>query len=129
MVPNVWLWRKIPWFTACAGVFCDIPCNAQMEVAEQWRQAVLDQLENLRAQPRQDAQRSVWPGSGFGLAIPGWLSRPEGPPPALAAIDLGVVNNVLTNAVWVSTTEGHGSVGCPLGYVWYMRLTLGCKCS
>lgn len=74
----------------------------QMEVVEQWRQAVLDQLEKLRVQPRQDTQRSAWMGSGLGLGMPGWTTRPEGPPPALKAIDLRVVDNVLSNAVWVS---------------------------
>lgn len=41
-------------------------------------------------------------GSGLGLGMPGWTTRPEGPPPALKAIDLGVVDNLLANAVWVS---------------------------
>lgn len=99
---------------------CDIPpppppLIAQVEVAEQWRQAVLDQLENLRAQPRQDTQRSVWPGSGLGLTIPAWLCRPEGPPPALAAIDLSVVDNLLTNAVWVSMVPRRWRLVAPLG--------------
>lgn len=79
----------------------------QTEVAEQWRQAVLDQLEALRAQPaRQDAERSLWMGSGLGLGIPLWAARPEGPPPALKAIDLRVVDNLLSNAVWVSCVCG-----------------------
>ncbi|CAM9908395.1 unnamed protein product [Scytosiphon promiscuus] len=78
------------------------------EDAEQWRQAVLDQLEALRAQPRQDAERSLWMGSGLGLGIPAWAARPEGPPPALKAIDLRVVDSLLSNAVWVPRDVMHG---------------------
>eukprot|EP00752_Nemacystus_decipiens_P007751 g6928.t2 len=80
----------------------------KMEIAEQWRQAVLDQLETLRAQPRQDTQRPAWMGAGLGLGMPGWTTRPEGPPPALKAIDLGVVDNLLANAVWASREVMHG---------------------
>eukprot|EP00903_Cladosiphon_okamuranus_P015669 g14470.t1 len=78
----------------------------KVEVVEQWRQGVLDQLENLR----QGTQRSVWtgPGLGLGLGMPGWTSRPEGPPPALKAIDLRVVDNLLAKAVWVSREVMHG---------------------
>lgn len=82
---------------------------------EQWRQAVLDQLEKLREQTRQDTQRSVWTGTGLGLAIPGWLSRPEVIPPALAAIDLGAVDNLLSNAVWVSSSSAEGVSDALLG--------------
>ncbi|CBJ29444.1 conserved unknown protein [Ectocarpus siliculosus] len=78
------------------------------ETVEQWRQAVLDQLENLRAQPRQDVERSMWTKSGLGLGLPGWCVRPEGPPPALKAIDLRVVDSLLSNSVWVSRGVTHG---------------------
>lgn len=78
------------------------PIDAQAETVEQWRQAVLHQLENLRAQPRQDVERSMWTKSGLGLGLPGWFVRPEGPPPALKAIDLRVVDSLLSNSVWVS---------------------------
>ncbi|CAM9152802.1 unnamed protein product [Hapterophycus canaliculatus] len=78
------------------------------EDAEEWRQAVLDQLEALRAQPRQDAERSLWTSSSLGLGIPAWAARPEGPPPALKAIDLRVVDNLLSNAVWIPRGVMHG---------------------
>lgn len=89
------------------------------ETVEQWRQAVLDQLENLRAQPRQDLERStMWTNSGLGLGLPGWFVRPEGPPPALKAIDLRVVDNLLSNSVWVSAGAVVSAVrGARVGHI------------
>lgn len=45
-------------------------------------------------------------GKGLGLGLPGWVTPPEGLPPALKAIDLRVVDDMLGNATWVSYSCG-----------------------
>lgn len=46
-------------------------------------------------------------GKGLGL----WAARPpEGPPPALKAIDLRVVDDMLGNATWVSYDLNDGTM-------------------
>ena len=67
---------------------------------EQWRDAILEQILKLREQPSPGKEAGPWMGRGFGAL---WAARPpEGLPPALKAIDLRVVDDMLGNASWVS---------------------------
>lgn len=74
----------------------------QVEIAEQWRNAILEQLALLRSQPRRELDRSLSRGRGLGLGTPPWVTPPEGPPPALREIDLRAVDKMLSHATWVS---------------------------
>lgn len=90
--------------------------KAQFETAEQWRNAIRDQLEKLQALQQQTQREldlttqgsSMWMGQRLGeLGIPSWTTQPPPtmPPPALKAIDLRVVNEMLGNAAWVRRRE------------------------
>lgn len=55
----------------------------------------------------------MWMGRGLGLGIPGWTAprSPTMPPPALKAIDLRVVDEMLGNAAWVRKPESAVAMG------------------
>lgn len=72
-------------------------------MAEQWRKVILAQLANMRTQPRRELEKPAWMRSGLeGLGLPAWAQPPEVPPPALKAIDLRLVDDMLANSTWVS---------------------------
>lgn len=87
----------------CHGVNFHVDKPRQSEVAEEWRQEIQGVIDQLQDASRRGKDPAAWMGKGLNLGLPEWAApRRVTPPPALKAIDLRVVDEMLRNAEWVS---------------------------